>query len=129
MLLVRDVLDKKLMDRENEEMGRVDGLVMQLGEKTQPHITHIEIGGSTLGARIHPAFEKLARRLAIMWGPKRREPVRIRWSHVESAGKDIKLDVEAKDTRAVAWEVWISRRIIERIPGGGKEEIDDADQY
>jgi len=129
MHLVRDVLDKKLLDREDEEMGRVDGLVMQVSERSQPRITHIEIGGSTLGARLHPVFERLARRMARVWGPKRHEPVRIAWSHVKSAGKEIRLDVEAKDTGAVAWEIWIARHIIERIPGSGNEEIDDADQY
>jgi len=128
MNLVRDVLDKKLIDREDEEMGRVDGLVMQVGEKSQPRITHIEIGGTTLGARLHPTFARLAKKMAQMWGPKRRGPVRIPWSHVKTVGRNIKLDVRAKETGAVAWEIWIARHIIERIPGGGHEEMEDADQ-
>jgi hypothetical protein len=115
------------MDREGVEMGRVDGLVMQLGETSQPRITHIEIGGPTLGARLHPAVEQLAKRMARIWGPKRKEPVRIPWSRVETAGRDIKLDIEGKETGAVDWEIWISRHIIEHIPGGGHKEIDDAD--
>ena len=127
MHLVRDVLDKKLMDEDDEEMGRVDGLVMSFGERTQPRITHIEIGGSTLGARLHPFFERLARKTARAMGPKRTEPVRIPWSRVKTAGKDIKLNVEAKDTGAVDWEVWIARHFIEHIPGSGHDEIDDAD--
>lgn len=122
MFLVRDVLDKKLIDRENNEMGRVDGLVMQLGEHTQPRITHIRLGGPTLWMRLHPAFAGLAKRLAQMWGPKRGEPVRIPWSRVVTAGRDIKLDVKAKETGAIDWEIWIARHIIERIPGGGHEE-------
>jgi hypothetical protein len=39
-----------------------------------------------------------------------------------TVSKDIKLDVRAKDTGALDWEIWIARNIIERIPGGGKEE-------
>jgi sporulation protein YlmC with PRC-barrel domain len=128
MKLVREVLDKKLIDSEDEAMGRVDGLLMQLSEKSQPRITHIVIGGPTLWARVHPALAHLARRLGRMWGPKRTEPVRIPWSHVVTAGKNIKLDLEAKDTGAIAWEIWLARHIIERIPGGGHEEIDDADR-
>jgi len=127
MDLVRDVLDKKLLDKEEDEMGRVDGLIMEFGEKSQPSITHIEIGGTTLGARLHPIFARLAKRIGQMWGPKRREPVRIPWSHVVTVGRNIKLDVEAKKTGSIAWEIWIARHIIERIPGGGHEEIGNAD--
>ncbi|OLE97697.1 MAG: hypothetical protein AUG75_05215 [Cyanobacteria bacterium 13_1_20CM_4_61_6] len=122
MDLVRDVLDKKLVDREQCDMGRASGLIMQFGEKTQPHITHILIGGPTLWMRIHPALGRASEKLARLWGPKSKEPVRIPWSHVETVGKDIKLDVEAKDTGALDWEIWIARHFIERIPGGGHEE-------
>jgi hypothetical protein len=122
MDLVRDVLDKKLIDREDCEMGRVDGLVMQFGEDSQPRITHIEIGGKTLWMRLHPAFARLAIKLSKLWGPKRDGPVRIPWSRVMTTGKQIKLDVEAKETGAIDWEIWIARHIIERIPGGGHEE-------
>jgi sporulation protein YlmC with PRC-barrel domain len=120
--LVRDVLDKKLTDREDCEMGRVSGLVMQVGERSQPRITHILIGGETLWMRIHPWIAGVAARLAGMWGPKRHEPVRIPWSRVETVGKDVKLDVKARDTGALDWELWVARHIIERIPGGGKQE-------
>src|SRR5712671_3181183 len=122
MDLVRDVLDKKLIDREDCEMGRVDGLLMQLGKDSQPRITHIEIGGKTLWTRLHPASARLAVKLAKLWGPKRDGPVRIPWSRVMTTGKQIKLDVEAKETGAIDWEIWIARHIIERIPGGGHEE-------
>jgi len=120
--LVRDVLDKKLTDREGCAMGRVSGLVMHVGERSQPRITHIVIGGPTLWMRIHPALAKLAKKMGQAWGPKRKEPVRIPWSRVESVGKDIKLDVEGKDTGALDWELWIAKHIIEHIPGGGQEE-------
>ena len=122
MDLVRDVLDKKLIDRENCPMGRVDGLVLHAGERSQPRITHIEIGGTTPWMRLHPAIARLSARLARMWGPKRSEPIRIPWARVMTLGNDIKLDVRAKDTGALDWEIWIARHIIERIPGGGHEE-------
>jgi sporulation protein YlmC with PRC-barrel domain len=120
--LIRDVLDKKLTDREGCEMGRVSGLVLHVGERSQPRITHILIGGDTLWARIHPALASLGKKLGQLWGPRRRQPVRIPWSRVESVGKDVKLDVIAKETGALDWELWVARHIIEHIPGGGKEE-------
>lgn len=122
MHLIRDVLDKKLVDREECNMGRASGLIMQLGENTQPRITHVLIGGPSLWTRIHPSLGKLSGKLARMWGPKRPEPVKIPWSKVETVGKDIKLDVKAKDTGALDWELWVAQHIIERIPGGGSDE-------
>jgi hypothetical protein len=76
MKLVRDVLDKELLDCEGEPMGRVDGLVMHAGKSSQPRITHIEIGGGAPWERVHPAFARLAKELARLWGPKRQKQVR-----------------------------------------------------
>lgn len=126
MKLVRDVLDKELLDCNEEPMGRVDGLVMRAGKSSQPRITHIEVGGPVPWERVHPVFARLAQRLARLWGPKRGEGVRIPWSHVETVGRDIKLDVEAKETGAIDWEIWTARHIIERIPGSGDEEAGDG---
>jgi sporulation protein YlmC with PRC-barrel domain len=122
MDLVRDVLDKKLIDREDCQMGRVSGLLMHVGENSQPRITHVLIGGDTLWMRVHPAFARLSSKLRRAWGPKRNEAVKIPWSRVVTVGKDVKLDVEAKETGALDWEIWVARNIIERIPGGGSEE-------
>jgi sporulation protein YlmC with PRC-barrel domain len=122
MDLVRDVLDKKLVDREDCEMGRVSGLLMHVGENTQPRVTHILIGGETLWTRVHPFFGRMSKSLARIWGPKRHEPVKIPWSRVETVGRDVKLDVEGKETGALDWELWVAKHIIEHIPGGGSEE-------
>lgn len=122
MNLVRDVLDKKLIDREDCEMGRVSGLLMHVGESAQPRITHILIGGPTLWNRLHPGLGRMSRSLAKLWGPRRTEMVTIPWSRVETVGTEVKLDVEAKETGALDWEIWLAKHVIERIPGGGSEE-------
>jgi hypothetical protein len=67
MDLVRDVLDKKLKDREDCDMGRVSGLVMHVGENTQPRVTHVLIGGAALWMRVHPALGRLSSKLGRMW--------------------------------------------------------------
>lgn len=126
MHLVRDVLDKGLLDSEEVPMGRVDGLIMHVGERSQPRITHIAVGGSTLWGRVHPAFGRLSSRMSKWLGPKLEKDVRIPWSRVKTIGRDIKLDVEAKNTGAIDWELWIAHRIIERIPGSGREADDDG---
>lgn len=122
MKLVRDVLDKKLFDRRDCPMGRISGLLMHVGKDSQPRIDHILIGGPTLWMRIHPALGRLSSRLAHLWGPKGTAAIRIAWSRVETIGRDVRLDVNAKETGALDWEIWVARHIIERIPGGGSEE-------
>ena len=122
MRLVRDVLDKKLIDRDDCKMGRVSGLLMHVSETAQPRVTHILLGGPTLWARLHPAIGRLSSKIAKLWGPGRKEAVRIPWSRVETVGRDIKLDCEGKETGALDWEIWLAKHVIERIPGGGSEE-------
>ena len=122
MDLVRDILDKKLIDREECDMGRVSGLLMHVSENAQPRVTHILIGGPTLWMRLSPFFGRVSKSFAGIWGPKRNEPVKIPWSRVDTVGREVKLDVEAKETGALDWELWVAQHIIERIPGGGSEE-------
>jgi hypothetical protein len=43
---------------------------------------------------------------------------------VITAGRDIRLDVKARNTGAIDWEIWIARHIIKRIPGSGQEEVE-----
>lgn len=117
-------MDKKLLDLEGCPLGRVDGLTMQVGDRAPPRITHIRVGGTTPWTRLHPALARLSNRLAQVWGPKRKEPVRIPWSRIVTVGKDIKLDVDGRRTGAIDWEIWIARHIIERIPGSGEEEAE-----
>jgi sporulation protein YlmC with PRC-barrel domain len=124
MHLVRDVMDKKLVDRKDRDMGRVDGLVMNVGSSLQPRITHILVGGTTPWMRLTPVLARASARLARLWGPKTAEPVRISWSRVQQVDKDIKLDVTARETGAIDWEIWIAQHIIRRIPGGGTQETE-----
>jgi len=127
MHVVRDVLDKGLLDREGKPMGRVDGLILHAGNQLQPRITHIVVGGPTLWDRVHPVFGRLSRQLNSWWGPKRPDAVRIPWSRVEIVGRDIRLDIKATDSGAIDWEVWIARHIIQRIPGSGNDKADNGD--
>lgn len=127
MHVVHDVLDKELLDLDDKQMGRVDGLIMELGKESQPRITHIAIGGPTLWDRVHPVLGRLSRRLNRWCGPKNPDAVRIPWSRVRIVGRDIKLDIKATDSGAIDWELWIAQHIIQRIPGSGNGEADNGD--
>ncbi len=100
-------------------MGRADGLVMRIPEKGQPRVTHITIGGRPLAHRIGSRTAAITRRIAQLIGPKRLAPIQIPWSAVITAGREIRLDVDCEESGAKAWERWIEKNVVGRIPGSG----------
>ncbi len=121
MDLVREVLDKRIMDCDDNIIGRVDGLIITLSEKGQPRITELSVGGPALFARLGHWAVPLARFFAGLWGPKRRSAVRIPWSDIDHFGRDVKLTISADVAGTMAWENWIDRHIIRTIPGSGSK--------
>lgn len=115
--VVRDLLDKQMLDRNDCEMGRVDGLVFELPENGRPRLVRIEAGGTTLAERVGKWLVGPVRKLEHIWGPKRIIPVKISWKRVEKLGRDIHLDLDAKETTALAWEIWLDKVLIDRFPG------------
>lgn len=118
MRIVRDVLDKKLLDSENCEMGRVDGITLEIEEGKQPRLVTLEIGGEILAERVGHWLIKPVRWLANHFGPRRAGAIKIDWKHVERMGRDIHLDLKADETEALAWEHWLAEKFIRHIPGG-----------
>jgi hypothetical protein len=117
MELIRDCLDKQLVDRHGQKMGRVDGLVMEFGAGAQPRIAFVEVGAVTQYRRISARLGRFAAALARRWGREHPDPYRIPWARVVPSGNEVVVDVEAEETPARAWERWLRARIIGRIPG------------
>jgi hypothetical protein len=67
MDLIRDVLEKQLVDPEERRMGKIDGLILEVEVGQPPRLAAIEQGAATLARRLHP-------RLAT---PFRLPPVRL----------------------------------------------------
>lgn len=117
MNLVRDCLDRQLVDLNNCNMGKCDGIVMNTAGGGQPEITHIEIGAVTLARRIHPRFGRWAIALSKRWGVADQDPYRLPWSKVVVTGVTVTVGVDAEKSSALAWEQWLRRNVIGRIPG------------
>src|SRR5919108_461534 len=57
--LTHDVLDSQLMDREGRPCGKVDGIVLVVGEHgTPPRVVALEVGALTLARRLHPRLAR-----------------------------------------------------------------------
>jgi hypothetical protein len=118
MNLVRDCLDKQLVDRHGHKMGRVDGIILEVGDDRLPTVSAIEVGPVCQAARFHPIFARMVKWITNRFGVVRKDPYRLPWSKVIPAGIEVIAGVEAEDTPALGWELWLRKHIIERIPGG-----------
>jgi hypothetical protein len=119
--LIRDILDKQLIDRSGVKMGRADGVVISWTEGEQPVVHHLELGAEVLAHRVGRPFVRL-----VQWG-RRRFPVReesvqiILWPAVgEITSHHLKIDLDAETSPAFAWERWLRKHIVEKIPRAAK---------
>jgi sporulation protein YlmC with PRC-barrel domain len=115
MDLSRQVLDQQLVDRSDLNIGKVDGIVLELRDDGPPRVAAILTGGHILAGRLHPWIERLVSRLTRGWCPGDARPLRIPWSQVKKIGVDVKVDIAADE--AMPWEHWVRDHILSRIPG------------
>ena len=115
--VVRDLLDKQLVDREGEPLGRVDGIIMAYGAACSA--SHHTLRAGRADARtataeaVSDALAALARRLT----PRGSEPYRIEVGRIVHLGRTIKIDIHGTRSAARETERWIRDHMIARIPG------------
>jgi hypothetical protein len=119
--LVRDVLDKRLLDRDKHPFGRVDAIAMEIREGERPRLVYVELGLVPLCNRLGRGGRWLAhrvRRVGHADPANAPQPYRVAWSKIrEITSTEVVADVDAESTRAYAWERWLSAHVISRIPG------------
>lgn len=118
MDLIRDVLDNQIVDRNQRKMGKVDGIIVELRDRQPPKLTYLETGATTLAHRLYPRLANWVSSIEKKWGAKHNQPLRIPWAKVKDVGIDVDVDLEAEQTSALAYEIWLREKIIKRIPGG-----------
>jgi sporulation protein YlmC with PRC-barrel domain len=117
MRLGQALLDQQVVDRQDKLMGKVDGIVLELRPGRPPKVARLVIGGGTAAHRVHPRWGAWVVRWRRRWGPKNDEPLQVPWSRVRKIGVDVKVDLDAERTAALAWEHWIRDHIIAHVPG------------
>ena len=122
LLLMRDVLDKLLCDRDDEALGRVDAIVAELRDDAPPRVTELQLGFVPLARRIGPRTARLVEALHRRWSVRRAARFGIPWSKVVKHDRhQITVDVVADETPARDWDRWLRRNVIGRIPGSGPD--------
>jgi sporulation protein YlmC with PRC-barrel domain len=113
MELGREVLDQQVIDARGQQMGKVDGIVLELRPGEHARVTHVVVGGTTLLWRVN---RRLAAWVERRWGGED-HAAHIPWRQVVKIGVDVKVDLEAERSPALRWERWIRDHVIGRIPG------------
>ena len=117
MDIVRDCLDKQLVDREHHKVGRVDGIVIEFAEGERPRVAYVEVGAVAQARRLHAALGRLVARVSRRWGAMGENPYRIPFEQVVAADINVFVEFDAEGTPALAWERVLRSKIIGRIPG------------
>jgi sporulation protein YlmC with PRC-barrel domain len=117
MDLVRDILDKQVLDRLGRKMGKVDGVVLE-ERGGELRVAFLELGGGALARRLHPRLACLVQGLSRALGVTDGEPLRIPWSKVLRHHISVHVDVDADETQAFAWEHLLRDRLLRRVPTG-----------
>jgi hypothetical protein len=98
MELVRDVLDKPVVDRHGHAMGRADAVVLEWRKGAAPLVRSIAIGPVPLAHRLHPRLGRLVERLERWLGLSARRPIEVPFSKVHAKEMRVMVDVTAGDT-------------------------------
>jgi sporulation protein YlmC with PRC-barrel domain len=116
--LARDILDKSVIDRHGQAMGRVDGIVVALQNGEPPRIAAIEIGPAVLGHRLHPIVGRFVAGIEQAFGVAEGRPVRVGMDHVTKIESNVQVDLSIGETGAANVEQRL-RAWIDALPGGG----------
>lgn len=98
-------------------MGKVDGLLVELRDGRPPRVVALEIGGAAFIRRLPFGLARWMAPLARRWGLRRGMPYRVPWSKIRGFGLVIRVDVEGPMTGVYAWERWLRKHVVDRIPG------------
>jgi hypothetical protein len=103
MHIVRDVLDKLVVDRLGHEMGRVDGIRLERVEHQPLRFASILMGPPVLGSRLS-RFSSLIGALTSALGLDAREPVEVPVADITKFAREIVVGKRVTETGAARME-------------------------
>jgi sporulation protein YlmC with PRC-barrel domain len=122
MLIGFDLLDRQILDRDGQPIGKVDDVELTYGADGTPFISALLVGQQALGHRIGGGFGRwitdVARRLA---DPPGKKPMRISIDQVAAINSAVNLTVKRELLPEPPLETWLRDHLINRIPGAGHE--------
>lgn len=122
MDVVRDVLDKGVIDRNGREMGRVDGILLEQQPNQPVRLAAVLIGPAALGDRLHPALGRLVRRIDRRFGVDQNRPARVDFADIDHIETKVRVRLAISDTAVAAVEQklrsWLPQRVTVSLSSG-----------
>jgi sporulation protein YlmC with PRC-barrel domain len=118
MLLGLHLLDRQILDRDGEPVGKVDDIELGLDEDGVPYVAALLVGQQALGRRIEGRLGRWittsAQRLS---GTPQPSPIRIPYDLVANVGSAVDLSVRRELLLDPPLERWLGEHLIDHIPG------------
>ena len=117
MLIGFDLLDRQIVDRDGEPVGKVDDVELTYDERGVPRVTGLLLGQQALGERIGGGLGRwisaVARRMS---EPPGQPPIRIGFDLVAKVDSAVHLSVARELLPDPPLETWLRDHLIGRIP-------------
>jgi sporulation protein YlmC with PRC-barrel domain len=120
MLIGFELLDRQIVDRDGEPVGKVDDVELGYDERGDAYVTGLLLGQQVLGERIGGRLGRwiaaVARRMS---EPPDQPPIRIGYDLVAKVDSAVRLSVARELLPEPPLEGWLRTHLIGRIPGAG----------
>ena len=116
MDVVRDVLDKGVIDRNGREMGRVDGILLDVEPDQPARLAAIVIGPAALADRLQPSLGRFVRRMEQWCGLDRNRPTQIDFTEIDRLAPKVQVRLAIGETTVDAIEQRLRAWVL-RLPG------------
>ena len=120
--LVHDVLDAQLVDRNQQKIGRVDALTIELRDGRPPRVADVLIGGPVRAARVGRWMVWLSHAMRALTRIRVAGVDRVPFRKMRCVADTVVLDVECHELQSHQLEDWLAEHVVCRIPGAGSRK-------
>jgi sporulation protein YlmC with PRC-barrel domain len=118
MLIGLDLLDRQIIDRDGEPVGKVDDVELTYDDTGTPHVSALLMGQQVLGQRIGGWLGRcIAGTAGRLSGSPDRPPMRISIDLVAAVDSAVNLSVSRQLLPDPPLETWLRDHLIIRMPG------------
>ena len=114
-----ELLDRQILDRDGQDVGKVDEVEFRLDEDGVPYLTALLVGPHALGPRLGGWLGRWVTGVAARLDRERPGPIRIPYEHVDHVDSAVWLKIRRELLPEPQLEHWLREHVIARIPGSG----------